>query len=186
MASENIVKNRYYRVLTDAENEVWDTVSFNNFAEDTNFDDGQNAEVKLGAVNGITSDLACEDDSIAASAAALNQVNQSLDAFNRWIKIDINHTFTSVDTTYKNIGTFEELIGCNEVIVELNNTQSRSVNLQKETLFTFSAIGQIANDMKFSAQCDVKIDFTTGTVTSRQSAKGSTATYRTFDAIYYR
>lgn len=47
-------------------------------AKNVKFADGKSAEEKLGAINGITSDLNCEDDSIAASAAALKHVNDSL------------------------------------------------------------------------------------------------------------
>jgi len=46
-------------------------------ANDVIFDDGKNAENKVGAINGITSDFACEDESIAASMVAVSQCFQS-------------------------------------------------------------------------------------------------------------
>lgn len=77
MATENIVKGIAYRIKAAAEG-VWDKCSFWTHADDLEFSDGQNASTKLSAINGITDDLSCEDASIALSAAAGKQLNESL------------------------------------------------------------------------------------------------------------
>ena len=76
--NEQIVTGRKFRKLIDEANKIWQRISFWTKSSDVEFEDGKNAETKLGAINGITSDLSCEESTIAASAAALNQVNRSL------------------------------------------------------------------------------------------------------------
>ena len=78
MANENIVTGRYYRVLSDAAQQIWDRISFWSKASDTEANDGIDLETKVGAINGITDDLSCEDSSIAASSVAVNRLNESL------------------------------------------------------------------------------------------------------------
>ena len=80
MASEVLQKGKVYRILADAANQVWDKISFFTHADDVEFSDGQNASIKVGAINGITDDLTCEDPSIAASSVAVKQLNESLDS----------------------------------------------------------------------------------------------------------
>lgn len=70
-------KGKKYNIF-DKINQVWNQCSLWTHSDDVEFDDGQTASTKLSAINGITTDLNCEDDSIAASAAALNQVNRNL------------------------------------------------------------------------------------------------------------
>ena len=47
-------------------------------AENVKFADGMTAEDKVGMIKGMTSDLNCEEEGMAASAVALKQVNDSL------------------------------------------------------------------------------------------------------------
>ena len=75
--NEQIVTGRKFRKLIDAANKKWQRISFWTKAGDVEFNDGKTAEEKLGTINGITSDLSCEEPTIAASAAALNQVNRN-------------------------------------------------------------------------------------------------------------
>lgn len=75
--NEQIVTGRKFRKLMNETTKLWQRFSFWTKATDVEFNDGKTAETKLGAINGITSDLSCTDSSIAASAAALNQVNRS-------------------------------------------------------------------------------------------------------------
>jgi hypothetical protein len=78
MESEVLRKGKVYRILADAANEIWDKISFFTHADDVEFSDGQSASAKLSAINGITSELTCEDESIALSAAAGKQLNDSV------------------------------------------------------------------------------------------------------------
>ena len=78
MSTENIVSGRKYRILSDAAQQIWDRISFWNKAADTEANDGIDLETKVGAINGITDDLTCEDPSIAASSVAVKTLNDSL------------------------------------------------------------------------------------------------------------
>ncbi len=76
--STQIVTGKKYHILTDLVNKVWSVISFWTKASDVEFNDGKTAQTKLGAINGITSDLNGESESIAASIKAVNQLNNSL------------------------------------------------------------------------------------------------------------
>lgn len=78
MATENIVTGRKYRILSDAVNQIWDKISFWSKASDTEANDGNTLEYKVGAINGITDALDSEDSSIAASSVAVKTLNDSL------------------------------------------------------------------------------------------------------------
>lgn len=71
--STNIVTGKKYHILTDLTNKVWSIISFWTKASDVEFNDGKSAETKLGIINGITSDINCEDETIAASAVMVNE-----------------------------------------------------------------------------------------------------------------
>lgn len=64
--------------IFDKVNNVWNKISFWHKASDCEFDDGKTAQNKLGAINGITSDLTGEAEDIAASIKCVNQLNSSL------------------------------------------------------------------------------------------------------------
>ena len=64
--------------IFDKINNVWNKISFWHKASDCEFDDGKTAQTKLGAINGITSDLTGEAEDIAASIKCVNQLNSSL------------------------------------------------------------------------------------------------------------
>lgn len=76
--SENIKTGKYYRILIDAVNNVYDRISFWSKASDCEFNDGRNAESKVGAINGITSSLVSTDPNVALSAQAGAQINSKL------------------------------------------------------------------------------------------------------------
>ena len=78
MSSEIQVTGKKYRILTDVTNKVWTVISFVSKAVDTIFNDGKTAEAKLGAIDGITSDLSGESETIAASIKCVNELNSSL------------------------------------------------------------------------------------------------------------
>lgn len=80
MATINHVSGKSYRVCTDADNDVYDELSFETDASDVNFTDGTDAESSLGQIKGITSDITGEAEDIAASIKCVNQLNNSLTA----------------------------------------------------------------------------------------------------------
>lgn len=81
MATINHVSGKSYRVCTDADNDVYDELSFETDASDVNFTDGTDAESSLGQIKGITSDVTGEAEDIAASIKVVNNINRSLPTF---------------------------------------------------------------------------------------------------------
>ena len=78
--NETIVTGKYFRQLVDKTNKKWNRYSFWNKAKDTEFEDGLNAETKLGAIKGITSNLNATDPNFAASITSVAELNDSLTA----------------------------------------------------------------------------------------------------------
>lgn len=76
--AEIISKDRKAYRIWDKINGVWNELRFLTNAKSVDADDGENLEVKIGAINGITSDLSGEADDIAASIACVKQLNDSL------------------------------------------------------------------------------------------------------------
>ena len=76
--NETIVTGRKFRKCIDEATKFWQRFSFWSKAEDTEFDDGKNAETKLGAIDGITDSLASTSSRIAASAKSVNQLSNDL------------------------------------------------------------------------------------------------------------
>ncbi len=78
MAQINHVSGKSYRVCVDADNDVYDELSFIEDASDVKFTDGTDVETSLGSIKGITSDVSGEAEDIAASIKVVNQLNNSL------------------------------------------------------------------------------------------------------------
>ena len=67
--AENLVKGLSYRVKSSGD--TWDKCSFKTHASDVFFDENSDVDENLGDIKGITTDLYCENESIAASAKAV-------------------------------------------------------------------------------------------------------------------
>ncbi len=76
-----IITGKKYHILTDLANKVWSVISFWTKASDVEFNDGKTAQTKLGAIDGITSDLNGESETIAASIKAVNKLNNNLGGY---------------------------------------------------------------------------------------------------------
>lgn len=104
--NEQIVTGRSFRKCIDVTNKLWQKISFWSKASDVEFDDGENAETKLGAIKGITTDLNITETGYAADMTALAQLNSEI-TDTKWIKIIVNapfvYTVTSNTTTTANI-----------------------------------------------------------------------------------
>lgn len=77
--NETIVIGRKFRKCIDPVNKIWQRFSLWTKSPDVEFEDGKDAETKLGMINGITSDLNCEDESIAISASAVRDLSAKID-----------------------------------------------------------------------------------------------------------
>jgi hypothetical protein len=131
-----ISKDRKAYRIWDKVNNVWNQLNILTNAKSVDASDGQTLEVKVGAVNGITSDLACEDSSIAASAAALNQVNRNLESYPQFIIDDSTGQITGyttkiggADSVFPFSGSIKELTLAGGIItIPLNGVKSVSWN----------------------------------------------------------
>ena len=72
--NEQIVIGRKFRKLLDEATKLWQRISFWTKATDVEFDDGQTAESKMGAIKGITTDLNVTETGYAADATMLTQL----------------------------------------------------------------------------------------------------------------
>ena len=76
--NETIVTGRKFRKLIDEATKLWQRISFWGVATDVEFDDGENAETKFGAISGITDSLTSTSSNVAASAAAVKALNDKI------------------------------------------------------------------------------------------------------------
>ena len=76
--AEIITKDRKEYNIWDKINGVWNRLNFLTNAKSVDADDGKDLQTKVGAINGITSDLTGEAEDIAASIKCVNQLNSSL------------------------------------------------------------------------------------------------------------
>ena len=126
MATINHVSGKSYRVCTDADNDVYDELSFGTDASDVSFTDGTDAESNLGAIKGITSDLSCEDESIAVSAKA---VNDSLGGFSFKTVDGKKQVSTDGGETWSNFSGGLDLLWTNPNPTSAFNAQTLSIDL---------------------------------------------------------
>ena len=77
--NETWVTGKKYRVMAEPASKKWNIFSFLSKAQDTIFDDGKNAQQKLGNINGITDDPNVDDSNIAVSSKALNTLNKTIE-----------------------------------------------------------------------------------------------------------
>lgn len=76
--NEQIATGRAHRVLIDKASKLWQKISFWTKSSDVEFNDGNTAETKVGAINGITSSLNSTSSNMALSASAGKAINDSL------------------------------------------------------------------------------------------------------------
>ena len=76
--NETIVTGRKFRKLVDEATKLWQRISFWTKASDVEFNDAKTAELKVGAIDGITDSLASTSSRIAASAKSVNQLSNDL------------------------------------------------------------------------------------------------------------
>lgn len=91
--NEEIVTGRKFRKLIDEVNKIWQRISFWTKASDVEFDDAKTAEIKVGAIDGITDSLASTSSRIAASAKSVNQLSNDLGGLKFGIDSDGNYGY---------------------------------------------------------------------------------------------
>ncbi len=77
--NEQIVTGRKFRKLIDEATKLWQRISFWTKSSDVEFNDGENAETKLGAIKGITTDTNVTIPGYAADMTVVNELYGNLD-----------------------------------------------------------------------------------------------------------
>ena len=98
--AEIITKDCKEYHIWDKVNGVWNRLNFLTNAKSVDFDDGKTAQNKLGAINGITSDLSGESETVAASIKCVNQLNSSLGGLSFGTDGDGNYGYYKTDGTF--------------------------------------------------------------------------------------
>lgn len=75
---EQIVTGKKFRILADVTNRLWHVISFWTKAQDVEFNDGTNAQAKLGNIVGISDSLTSTASNVAASAKAVKVLNDKV------------------------------------------------------------------------------------------------------------
>lgn len=76
--ADTLKERKIYRILTNATSKAWDKIAFWTTAKSVDASDGKNLQTKIGAINGITSDINGEATDVAASIKCVNQLNKNL------------------------------------------------------------------------------------------------------------
>ena len=101
--NEQIVTGRAHRVLIDKATKLWQRKSFWTKGSDVEFNDGKNAETKVGAIKGITIDLNTTETGYAADMTALAQLNSEIAD---GISVRYNKESDSIELLINGIWTF--------------------------------------------------------------------------------
>lgn len=80
--NETIITGRYFRRCTDAVNKVWQRISFWHKASDCEFDDGQTAQTKVGAIKGITTSTSVTETGYVADMTTVKNLQTQIDELN--------------------------------------------------------------------------------------------------------
>lgn len=75
---EQIVTGKKFRILADVTSRLWHVISFWTKAQDVEFNDGTNAQSKLGNIVGISDSLTSTSSNVAASANAVKIINDKV------------------------------------------------------------------------------------------------------------
>lgn len=100
--NEQIVTGRKFRKLLDEATKLWQRISFWTKATDVEFDDGQTAESKMGAIKGITTDLNVTETGYAADATMLTQLYSDIQM--------LRNDLSALDTRVTNAITGGDLV----------------------------------------------------------------------------
>ena len=159
----------FYNRCVDAVNNLFDTMSFWTHSKDVEFVDGKNAETKVGAINGITSDISGEADDIAASIKCVNQLNSSLGGVSQFI----------VDETTGKITGYKTEIGGADTVFPFN-TLTFIGNSDSQYVRTFSIASIDNNYSEYTASnfiINVTNVITKNNVTEYQSTESLIKSY---------
>lgn len=94
---DTVSKGHYFNVCTDETNKTFETIYFHTDGEDVEFNDGDDAETKVGAIKGITSDLNTTTEGYAADMTTVAKINSSLGGLKFGTDGDGNYGYYGAD-----------------------------------------------------------------------------------------
>lgn len=121
--NEQISTGRFYRRLINETSKLWERISFWNKASDTECNDGQTVETKIGAFKGVTTSTNVTTTGFAADAKIVSKLNSNLGGFT-----------PIIDSTGKITG-YKTTAGADTVFPFKSGTTYKG--LQLRVLFTF-------------------------------------------------
>ena len=142
MATEVVKTGKIYRILADETNKLWHKISFWSKASDTEFNDGKNAETKLGAISGITDSLSATSSNVAASAKAVNTLNSNFAYDANGDICGYYKKSEGADTVYPFKSDLIYQYGT--VYCAINGTTTVKYNVAKKPVFIFAHVGKLA------------------------------------------
>lgn len=80
--NEVIITGRKYRRLIDVATKLWERISFWTKASDVEFDDGKNAQLKVGAIKGITTSTSVTETGYAIDASVIPSIYAKITELN--------------------------------------------------------------------------------------------------------
>ncbi len=148
---DTVSKGNYFNVCTDETNQTFETKSFYTDSEDVSFADGVNAENKVGAIKGITSDFNTTDAGYAASMTAVSKLNSSLqdsntsESFNFGSLNGVRGFFTNPSRADDSFVPFRQKINSVSTILATGNIVNQSgVTYNKTITFPKKGIAYIS------------------------------------------
>lgn len=111
-----------FRQLMDGATKLWQKISFWIKSSDVEFNDGKNAETKVGSIDGITDSLVSTSSNIAASAKTVSTINNNLGGFT-----------PIIDETGKITG-YKTSVGDADTVFPFNNILPCKITLSMDNL----------------------------------------------------
>lgn len=173
--NETIATGRKFRKLIDEVNKIWQRISFWTKAEDVEFNDGSTAEIKIGAINGVTDSLTSTASNVAASAAAVKALNDKVTELSSNIKIPVE------------LELIEGTCMPGDVIDLKKQIVAIAIAYDRKSMFistTFRALS-LGNLYRYPSANNVVIDGTKATLTYSGGTAAGGGTGDTDPADYY-
>lgn len=140
--AEIVKKERVPYRIWDKVNSKWNELMLKTNAKSVDADDGKTLETKIGAINGITSDLNGESEDVAASIKCVNQLNNSLGGF-RFKTVDgEKKVSTDGGSTWENFSNGAVLLWENSAPTSVFNAQTIEIDLSNYDSIIISFISQ--------------------------------------------
>ena len=171
--NDEIVTGVKFRTMIDKISKKWQLSSFWTKASDVEFNDGENAETKVGAIKGITTDTNTNVEGYAADMTVVSQLNSDIDRLGGFTpiidstgKITGYKTEAGADTVFPfNRGNFLEdtplggsYIGSSYDLGSIGNGYSLAGKIPYYDKIRTSDFRVVYNNVRSRAGCSSNVD----------------------------